>query len=97
MCKMIDTDALDGKEETIEVMKMLYWFFKQKETFDAVIVNRMLNEMANEIINEDYEKAYTKLEEIKEYRKTLSAVKAEKMYAPNQKLYEENVIDENRV
>ena len=89
MCKMIDTDALSGKEETIEVMKMLSWFFKQKETFDAVIVNNMLNEMANEIINKDYEKAYTKLEEIKEYRKTLSAVKAEKMYAPNQKLYEE--------
>ncbi len=89
MCKLIDTDALDGKEETIEVMKMLYWFFKQKDEFDAVIVNTMLNEMSNAIIKEDYEVAYKELEKIKEYRKGLNAVAAEKMYAPNQKLYQE--------
>lgn len=87
LCKIIDSEALETDEEKIDVIKMLKWFFKQKEEYDVYVVNEMLNEIVNNILEENYENALKKIEEASQYRKKISCVKAEKMYAPNQELY----------
>lgn len=86
LCKIIDTNALEDNE-IVEVLKILKWFFKQKETYKVAIIDNKLNEVVKIINNEDYIKALEKLKEIKEYRHNISDSEKEKMYAPSKELY----------
>lgn len=88
LCKIIDTDTLASNEEIIEVIKMLGWFFKQKEEYNVAVIDERLKKLVNSINAEDYENVVKQVKEIKEYRKSISAVKGEKMYAPSKKLFE---------
>lgn len=86
LCKIIDTNSLSD-EEIIEVVKMLGWFFEQKELFNVAVINDRLKNIVEDINNKEYEKALKKIKETKEYRKSISDVKKEKMYAPSKELY----------
>lgn len=86
LCKIIDTNSLND-EEIIEVVKMLGWFFEQKELLNVAVINERLRSIVENINNKDYEKALKKIKETKEYRKSISDVKKEKMYAPSKELY----------
>ena len=87
LCKIIDSESLKNDEEKIYVIKMLKWFFKQKEEYDVYIVNSKLNEIVKNILNENYENVLEEMAKTKEYRKKIGCVKAEKMYAPSRELY----------
>ena len=87
LCKIIDTESLESEEEKIDVIKMLRWFFKQKEEYDVYVVNEMLNDIVENILKEKYKDVIEKIKETQQYRKEISCVKAEKMYAPSKKLY----------
>lgn len=86
LCKIIDTNVLT-KEELIEVLEMLSWFFKQKDKYNIVVLSQRLEDIVREINNKNYEQALIKIGETKEYRNSLDAVAKEKMYAPNEELY----------
>lgn len=86
LCKIIDTNALEDNE-VVEVLTILKWFFKQKDTYKVAIINNKLNEIVKIINNEDYIEALAKLKEIKEYRHNISDSEKEKMYAPSKELY----------
>ena len=88
LCKIIDTNSLETKDDLIEVLKMLGWFFKQKEEYNVAVVNEKLLKLVDDINLGDYETAVKEIEEIKEYRKSISAVEGDKMYAPCKELYE---------
>ena len=87
LCKIIDSDALEKEEDKIDVIKMLEWFFKQKEEYDVYVVNEMLNDIVNDILDENYDNVLEKIRKVQKYRKEISSVKAEKMYAPSQEIY----------
>lgn len=86
LCKIIDTNALNSSE-TIEVLKLLNWFFKQKDLYNVYVINGKLEQIVIDINNENYEDAYKKIIDTKEYRMNISDVEKEKMYAPNEELY----------
>jgi len=86
LCKIIDTDSLNDSE-TIEVLKTLKWFFKQKDLYDVVVINAKLAAIVEDINTGNYNQALNRIKETKEYRKKLSDVAREKMYAPNKELY----------
>ncbi len=87
LCKIIDTDSLKTDEEVIEVLKMLGWFFKQKEEYNVAVVNERLLKIVEHINSEEYESAVEEIKKTKAYRKGISAVEGEKMYAPSKELY----------
>ena len=87
LCKIIDTDSLQNDDEILEVLKILSWFFKQKDLYNVAVINKKLEEIVEYINMNEYEKAITKIKETKEYRKSLSDIKREKMYAPSEELY----------
>lgn len=87
LCKIIDTDTLENDNEKIEVLKLLNWFFKQKEIYNVVVLNELLNEIIIKINNEEYIEALKKIKNVKKYRKSLDDVKREKMYALNEEVY----------
>ena len=89
LCKIIDTDSLTTDEELVEVIKMLGWFFKQKEEYNVAVINKRLGKLVNSINAEDYENVVKEVKEIKQYRKSISPVEGEKMYAPSPKLFEQ--------
>lgn len=86
LCKIIDTNALND-EEIVEVVKMLGWFFEQKDLLKVAVINDRLRNIVEDLNNKEYEKALEKIKETKEYRKSISDVKKEKMYAPSKELY----------
>lgn len=86
LCKIIDTNALN-EEETIEVLKLLNWFFKQKDLYNVAVINERLNKIVEDINNGQYSLALAKIKETKQYRNSISDVEREKMYAPNEELY----------
>lgn len=86
LCKIIDTNALND-EERIEVIKMLGWFFEQKNQFNVAVINDRLRSIVENINDGKYEDVLIGLKETKEYRNSISDVKKEKMYAPSKELY----------
>lgn len=87
LCKIIDTNALKDENEMIEVLKLLNWFFKQKELYNVVVLNELLKDIIESLNNEEYIEAVNKIKKTKIYRENLDDVKREKMYAPNEELY----------
>ena len=41
LCKIIDTDSVETEEEMIDILKILSWFFKQKQTYQVAVVDGM--------------------------------------------------------
>lgn len=87
LCKIIDTNELKDDKDIMDVLKMLDWYFKQKEEYQIVIINDTLNKIINDINNKNYDDALMKIKEMKNYRKSLSAPQKEKLYAINEELY----------
>lgn len=87
LCKIIDTNSLKDDNEIIEVLKMLSWFFKQKDLYNVAVINDKLNEIVKKLNEGKYEESINKIKEAKKYRYNLDAVEKEKMYAPNKELY----------
>lgn len=87
LCKIIDTNLLKNDKEIIEVLEMLDWFFNQKTQYNVVIVNEKLNNIIDSIIKKQYKEVLKKIKIIKEYRKNISDIEAQKMYVPNEKTY----------
>lgn len=86
LCKIIDTNILNEKE-IVEVLQMLGWFFEQKNKYDVYIPNASLNDIIDKIINREYEEVLKQIKNVKEMRKNMTDVEAEKMYAPSKKIY----------
>lgn len=87
LCKIIDTNSLETEEQVIDVLKILGWFFAQKDEYNVAVINDRLLRIVNYINSHDYEKAVKEINLTKEYRKSISAVEGEKMYAPSKELY----------
>ena len=81
LCKIIDTKELKTDDEIIEVIKMFDWYFKQKDTYHIVIINEGLKDIIDDINHKEYNKVLIKIKKMKNYRKTLSSLEKEKMYA----------------
>lgn len=88
LCKIIDTNALNGDDEVIDVLKMLGWFFEQKRLFNVAVIDKRLCEIVDLINDENYDFCLDKIRETKEYRCSIDDVAREKMYAPCEELYE---------
>ena len=88
LCKIVDTNALEDDNEISEVLKMLKWFFKQKDIYNVVVINDKLNEIVKNINNENYKEAVNKIKETKKYRNSINDVEREEMYAPSRELYQ---------
>lgn len=86
LCKIIDTDSLNDSE-TIEVLKTLKWFFKQKDLYDVVVINAKLAKIVEDINTDNFNQALNRIKETKEYRRKISDVARERMYSPNKELY----------
>lgn len=86
LCKIIDTNSLSD-EEILSVVKMFDWFFKQRESFRVAVIEDRLSNIVDCINHEAYQDALISIKETKEYRKSLSDEKKEKMYAPSKELF----------
>ena len=60
---------------------MFDWYFKQKDTYHIVIINEGLKDIIDDINHKEYNKVLIKIKKMKNYRKTLSSLEKEKMYA----------------
>lgn len=87
LCKIIDTNSLKDDNEIIEVLKMLSWFFIQKEQYNVAVIDEKLSDIIEKINDKQYLEALNKIKETKEYRNSIDEVKKEKMYAPSEELY----------
>lgn len=87
LCKIIDTNSLKDDSEIIDVLKMLSWFFIQKERYNVVVLDERLNNIVKKINENKYIDALNKIKETRKYRDNLDEVEKEKMYAPNKELY----------
>ena len=87
LCKIIDTDSVATDEEMEYILKILGWFFNQKEEYKVAVINDRLEEIVDLINKNEYEKAIFKIKDTKKYRQTLNDAQKEKMYAPSEALY----------
>ena len=87
LCKIIDTNSLKNDNEIIEILKMLSWFFKHKKLYNVVVIHDLLNKIIEDINNENYKDALIGIKEAREYRRNITDVEKEKMYAPSEELY----------
>ena len=54
---------------------------------NVAVIDKRLEKLVNSINANNYESVVKEIKEIKAYRKSISAVEGEKMYAPNEELY----------
>lgn len=94
LCKLIDTNELKSDEEIIKVLKLFSWYFKQKEEFKVAVVNHDLESIIDEINNCNYEKALSKIKEVKEYRKMLDSSQKQDMIAVSEEVFSK-LLEEN--
>lgn len=87
LCKIIDTNQLEKREDKIETLKELRWYFCIKKDYDVTILSPYLDNIIDNIIKEDYDEAIKNIAITKEYRNKLDEVKKERMYSPSEELY----------
>ena len=86
LCKIIDTNELKDDTKIMEILNMFSWYFKQKDKYNVVIMNKDLNDIINCINCNNYEKAIINIKEVKNKRNKLNNIEKQEMINASEEL-----------
>lgn len=86
LCQLIDSEKITD-EYKIGFLKKFDWYFKMASELKVYAIHKSLKQIINLILDKHYEEALNKMNELKEYRKTIPVDKRKRMSFPTKEDY----------